>query len=91
MLLACRYKRFQEGIQCLNRALELDPQSAEIWVSKGRALWKAEPNHEEEALQCFNKALVLDPEYADAEEFIQALVQEQAESKEQPENRTEGT
>ncbi|HEX3044148.1 MAG TPA: tetratricopeptide repeat protein [Bacillota bacterium] len=56
--------REQDAIECLNRALDLDPKDELAWNSKGVALVALERN--EEAIECFKQALQLNPGFVDA-------------------------
>ena len=49
----------EEAIASYNRALELNPDLAEAWISKGIALYRL--GKFEEAIVCFEKAIELEP------------------------------
>lgn len=51
--------RFEEAIQCYDKALELDPRYATAWYNKGNNLNAM--SRYEEAVFCYDKALELDP------------------------------
>ncbi|MFH1576660.1 MAG: tetratricopeptide repeat protein [Candidatus Margulisiibacteriota bacterium] len=51
--------RFAEGLECLDRALEIRPDYAIAWNEKGALLHQIGNN--EEALACFNQAIEIDP------------------------------
>ncbi|VVB89680.1 Photosystem I assembly protein Ycf3 [uncultured archaeon] len=50
---------YAEAITCFNKALEINPGSAEVWNNKGLALARTERHAE--AIQCYDKALELKP------------------------------
>ena len=52
-------KKYDEALECSNKALDLDPKSAWAFTNKARAL-NGLKRHDE-ALECSNKALELDP------------------------------
>jgi tetratricopeptide (TPR) repeat protein len=52
-------KKYNEALECSNKALELDPNSSDNQNNKAWAL-NALKNYDE-ALECSNKALELDP------------------------------
>ena len=56
--------RHEEALQCLDKALELDPRYSVAWNNKGAALVKLDRH--EEALQCLDTALAIDPRDVDA-------------------------
>ncbi|NLA38882.1 MAG: tetratricopeptide repeat protein, partial [Methanomicrobiales archaeon] len=56
--------RYDEAIQCYDRALEIDPKNAKAWSSKSYALWNLGRNAE--AIQCSDRALEIDPKNVDA-------------------------
>src|SRR5450756_376817 len=56
--------RHEESIFCCDKALALDPCSANAWMNKGNSLSSLGRN--EEAILCFDKALALDPRNAAA-------------------------
>src|SRR5450756_2321363 len=56
--------RHEESIFCCDKALALDPCSANAWMNKGSSLNNLGRN--EEAILCFDKALALDPRNAAA-------------------------
>lgn len=47
--------RYQEAIECFDKALELDPNDDGLWYNKGVAL--GELGRHQEAVECFDKAL----------------------------------
>ena len=51
--------RYNEAIQCYDRALEIDPEKAIAWTSKGLAL--DDLGRYDEAIQCYDHALEIDP------------------------------
>jgi len=54
--------RYEEGMRCCDKALELDPRNAMAWNSKGSSLDNL--GRFDEAILCFDKALEIDPHYA---------------------------
>src|SRR5450830_673656 len=56
--------RHEESILCFDKALALDPCSANAWMNKGNSLSNLGRN--EEAILCFDKALEFDPRNAAA-------------------------
>jgi serine/threonine protein kinase len=59
-----RLGKLEEGLICLNHAIDLDPRYALAWNNKGLAL--IELAKFEEALLCFERAIEITPRYADA-------------------------
>lgn len=59
-----RVGRYDEGIECFNKAIEMDPKNAESWWNKGVALVRLEMYFD--AIDCFDKAIEIDLDYADA-------------------------
>ncbi len=55
---------FPEALECLDRALELEPEHAALWVNRGLAL--GDLGKIEEALESFDKALEIHPDFAEA-------------------------
>ena len=53
--------RYDEAIECYNKAILLDPNNAGIWYSKGLTLTKLK--RYEESIEYFDKAIELDPKY----------------------------
>ncbi|MBI3851718.1 MAG: tetratricopeptide repeat protein [Verrucomicrobia bacterium] len=56
--------RYDEAIECFDKALAIDSQNAKVWVNKGGVL-EALGQHEE-AIGCFDKALAIDSRDASA-------------------------
>jgi|GEM_PF-1137865 len=56
--------RYEEAIDCYNKAIEIDPQYAEAFRDKGAAL--GELGLYEEAIEAFNGALEIDPKSAES-------------------------
>jgi tetratricopeptide (TPR) repeat protein len=54
--------RYEEAIQCYDRALKIDPQSYKTWNNKGSAL--SALGRRDEALDCFNRSLAIEPRFA---------------------------
>jgi tetratricopeptide (TPR) repeat protein len=54
--------RYNEAIEVLDKAIDLDPQNAWAWSNKGNAL--TDLGRYPEAIQAFNKAIELEPLYA---------------------------
>jgi tetratricopeptide (TPR) repeat protein len=55
--------KYQEAMECYNKALDLDPSFAEAFYDKGLVLFALEKY--QEAMECYNKALDSDPSFAD--------------------------
>ncbi|MFQ5892433.1 MAG: tetratricopeptide repeat protein, partial [Candidatus Methanofastidiosia archaeon] len=53
-------QRYEEALQALDRALELDPEDVYAWYTRGLTLLNLQKY--EEALQVFDRVLELDPE-----------------------------
>ena len=51
--------RYDEAIDCCNKALEIDPQEANAWYNKGCSLGSL--GRYDEAIDCYNKALDIYP------------------------------
>jgi len=56
--------RYQEAVDCYNKAIEIDPFYREVWCNKGIALCNLTKYHE--AIDAFNQALNIDPNYSKA-------------------------
>jgi tetratricopeptide (TPR) repeat protein len=56
--------RYQEAIDCLDKALEIDPRYAYAWTNKGACLRSL--GRYQEAISCYDKALEIDPRNATA-------------------------
>ncbi len=52
--------RYEEALECYERALELDGDLADVWSNKGEALWSL--GRIPQALECLERALDLNPE-----------------------------
>ncbi|MFP3206731.1 MAG: tetratricopeptide repeat protein, partial [Hydrogenobaculum sp.] len=55
-------KRYEEALQCYDKAIQLEPNNALYWNNKGDALRNLK--RYEEALQCYDKAIQLEPNNA---------------------------
>ncbi|MHA1271497.1 MAG: tetratricopeptide repeat protein [Candidatus Helarchaeota archaeon] len=51
--------KYEEAIECYERALEIDPNDKDAWNNKGVALRKQ--GKYEEAIECYERALEIDP------------------------------
>jgi tetratricopeptide (TPR) repeat protein len=51
-------RRFEEALQCYDKALEIDPEYVQAWYGKGDALYLM--------ARCYDKARKIDPEYVQA-------------------------
>ena len=60
----CRQRKYEESINCFERALEISPDYADAFVNKGISLSKLKKY--EEAIECYDKALKIVPKYTDA-------------------------
>jgi tetratricopeptide (TPR) repeat protein len=56
--------KFQESIDCLDKAIEIEPDFADAWHNKGYALGNLKKYAE--AIECFDKAIEIEPDFADA-------------------------
>jgi len=56
--------RYEEAIECYEKALKTKPEYKEAWYEKGNALHSL--NRYEEAIECFEKALEIYSEYEEA-------------------------
>ncbi len=56
--------RFEEAIDCYDKALEIDPKCAIAWNNKGRTLESL--GHFDESIKCYSKALEINPQYDEA-------------------------
>jgi len=52
-------KKFEEALRCFDKAIEINPNFADVWLTKGSILGIL--GRYEEALQCFDRALEIDP------------------------------
>lgn len=59
-----KLSRYQEALECYDRALRIDSNFKYVVDSKGYTLFNL--GHYEEAIEYFNKALSIDPKYVDA-------------------------
>jgi tetratricopeptide (TPR) repeat protein len=56
--------KYKEAIECYDKALEINPESADALNNKGAAL--DDIGKYEEAIECYEKALKLNPQHSDA-------------------------
>src|SRR3972149_6635672 len=56
--------KYQEAIECYDRAIEINQRYAEAWSNKGNAL--SGLGRHEEAIECYDRALGIDPRLAEA-------------------------
>lgn len=61
-------EKLQKSIDCLTKALEINPNNINAIYYKGIVLEELE-NHEE-AMKCFNKALEINPDYEEVKQAI---------------------
>jgi tetratricopeptide (TPR) repeat protein len=54
--------KYEEAINCLDRAIEIEPNYASAWYNKGLALEGVAKY--EEAIRCYDKVIEIDPNYA---------------------------
>jgi len=59
-----RSGKYDEAIECFDKAIQINPKYAEAWYNKGTALDFLGKHNK--AIECFKKALSIDPDYADA-------------------------
>jgi tetratricopeptide (TPR) repeat protein len=64
----CKLEKYEEGMKCFDKALEIGSKATEAWYNKGVALQELEKY--KEAIHCYDKALEMDPEDADARNNI---------------------
>jgi len=57
-------RRFDEAIKCHDRALEINPQLAEVWSNRGNSLHSL--GRFDEAIKCHDRALKINPQLAEA-------------------------
>ena len=57
--------KYEEAIECYDRALSIDPNNADAWYWKGSTL--RDMGKHSEAIECYDKALEIDPNYILAE------------------------
>jgi tetratricopeptide (TPR) repeat protein len=55
----CYLEKYEEAIECYDKALEIDPRRVDGWLFKGVTFHDSGKNAE--AIKCFNKALEIDP------------------------------
>ncbi len=55
-------RRFEEALECLDKAIEIEPNYAQAWANKGAVMQGLE--RYEEAIECFDKAIEITPNYA---------------------------
>jgi len=68
--------RYEEAIDCYNKALEINPEYKEAWVNKGKVLaidtyfelTSGNLEKYEEVIDCYDKAIEIDPGYIEAYE-----------------------
>ncbi|CAD8129465.1 unnamed protein product [Paramecium sonneborni] len=53
-------KKYQEAIECYDKALLINPKNDQIWNNKGHALRNL--NKYQEAIECYDKALLINPQ-----------------------------
>lgn len=56
--------KYDEALECFDKALSLDPKNTHAWNQKGVALRSL--GRYDEAIECFNKALEIVPKDLDA-------------------------
>jgi tetratricopeptide (TPR) repeat protein len=69
-----REGRWEESLQALNRATEIDPNRADLRAARGRTLRAL--NHADEAREEFSKALALDPGNEEATQGLLSVPRE---------------
>jgi tetratricopeptide (TPR) repeat protein len=55
--------KYEQAIECYDKALEIEPNYILAWYNKGNALGNL--GKPEEAIECYDKALQIEPDYAD--------------------------
>jgi tetratricopeptide (TPR) repeat protein len=71
--------RREEALKTFDKAVQLKPDSAELWINLGDVLQKLERS--DEALLCFQHALKLDPHNSNAADKSASLLSELSRSK----------
>jgi curved DNA-binding protein CbpA len=56
--------KYDEAIQCYDKAIDIDPDNPVVWNNKGLAL--SSLGKYDEAIQCYDKVIGIDPNDADA-------------------------
>ena len=56
--------KYDEAIECYDKAIEIDPDSSVVWNNKGLALNAL--GKYEEAIACYDRVIEIDPQDADA-------------------------
>jgi len=64
-------KRYDEAIECFDRATAIDDNLKEAWYNKGLAY--ALKGEREKAIDCVSKALKIDPNYTNAQRTLKEL------------------
>jgi tetratricopeptide (TPR) repeat protein len=59
--------KYEEAIECFDKALDIDQNDASIWDNKGFVLGSL--GRREEAIECFDKAVKIDPNMTDARKY----------------------
>ena len=54
-------QRYEEAIECYDKAIELNPDNPEYWNKKANLLYKLDEVSFEEILKCYDKAIELNP------------------------------
>ena len=58
----CERGKYEEAIECFDKAIEINPDFVCAWHGKGRVLY--EQGKYEEAIKCYDKAIEIDPNLA---------------------------
>ncbi|GAB4310843.1 MAG: hypothetical protein Kow0019_08980 [Methanobacteriaceae archaeon] len=64
-------ERFYDAINCLDKALKLDPHSPKLFYNKGVIFFKLQKD--EKAIDSFKKALKIDPHFNEANDGIRIV------------------
>jgi len=56
--------KYQEALECFEKAIEINPKEEIAWYNKGVALTNL--GKHQEALECFEKAIEINPNYEKA-------------------------
>ncbi|MEM2900606.1 MAG: tetratricopeptide repeat protein, partial [Thermoplasmata archaeon] len=65
-------ERYEEALECYDKAIELKPDSEEAWNNKGNTLRKLGKN--KEAIDCYDAVLRINPDNAEAQASNRARV-----------------
>ncbi|MHC1597395.1 MAG: protein kinase domain-containing protein, partial [Methermicoccaceae archaeon] len=67
--------RYEDAIECYDKALKIDPKDADAWKKKGNAL--DELGRYEDAIECYDEALKIDPDDKEVKSSREAALNKQ--------------